>query len=435
MNRKNNYYFVNKFYNIAKYELFKIPRSITGNGTLKTLKIIKKNISSFKIKFFTSKSKVFDWIVPPEWNITDAYVKDKNGLKIIDFKKNNLHIVGYSYPINKIISKSELLKRIHTHKKNKYAIPYVTSYYKKYWGFCCSGITKNIIKNEYNHNDKFEVKVKSNFNKNGKMYYGELFLKGKSKKEILISTYICHPSMANNELSGPIVSMCLINQLKKMKLNKSIRFIFIPETIGSIAYIHKNFYKLKKNTYGGINLSCLGDESKFSYIPSKYGSSIIDNICLETLKKTKIGYKKYSFLDRGSDERQFNSPGVDLPFVTICRSKFGNYKEYHTSFDDFNLVTKKAIYQSVGLLKKVILNFDRIIIPESKIICEPQLGKRKLYPTISNNEGKIFSKKILSFLQYSDGTNTLKQISRFIKLNSKNIKKIYKLLKQYKLIK
>ena len=120
MNRKNNYYFVNKFYNIAKYELFKIPRSITGNGTLKTLKIIKKNISSFKIKFFTSKSKVFDWIVPPEWNITDAYVKDKNGLKVIDFKKNNLHIVGYSYPINKIISKSELLKRIHTHKKNKY---------------------------------------------------------------------------------------------------------------------------------------------------------------------------------------------------------------------------------------------------------------------------------------------------------------------------
>ena len=182
-------------------KLYPIHRSITGKGVVKSLKIIKKNISKLKIKSFNSGAKVFDWIVPPEWNIQDAFIAKLNGEKIIDFKKNNLHIVNYSISIKKIISKTELLKHLHSIPKKKNTIPYITSYYKKYWGFCLSELDKKLLKDE-----KFIVKINSNFDNKGKLHYGELLIKGKSKKEILIHTYICHPRLANNEISGPTVN-------------------------------------------------------------------------------------------------------------------------------------------------------------------------------------------------------------------------------------
>lgn len=238
--------YLEKIYNFAKNILFPINRSLTGAGTRKTLFLIKKHISDLKIKKFRCRSKVFDWQIPSEWNVSDAFVLDKNNNKIVDFKKNNLHLVSYSIPVNKIITKKELLKKMYTLKKQPNAIPYITSYYKKSWGFCISENNKKKINNEYDNNDKFKVVIKSKFNMKGYMNYGEVVLRGKSKEEILISTYICHPSMANNELSGPIVSILLIDYFKKIKLKKTLRFIFIPETIGSIAYIFYNFKKTKK---------------------------------------------------------------------------------------------------------------------------------------------------------------------------------------------
>ena len=186
---------VKKYYNIAKNILFPINRSITGSGTLKTLRIIKSQFSSLSIKSFKSGNNVYDWHIPQEWNVTEAYVKDKNNKKIIDFKQNNLHLIGYSIAAKKILKKKEFLKYIHTIKEKPKAIPYLTSYYKKKWGFCISYNQLINIKNKYSNNDKFYIVIKSNFKKNGKLNYGELVLKGKSKKEILISTYICHPSM------------------------------------------------------------------------------------------------------------------------------------------------------------------------------------------------------------------------------------------------
>ena len=216
------------------------------------------------------------------------------------------------------------------------------------------------------------------------MNYGELVLQGKSKQEILVSTYICHPSMANNELSGPIVSMCLIDYFKKQKnLSKTIRFIFIPETIGSIGYIEKNLTHLKKNVVGGYNLSCIGDERQHSCMFTKYNNTTSDRALVEAYKKLKIKYKIYSFLKRGSDERQYNSPGVDLPIASIFRSKYGEYSEYHTSLDDFSLVTKKGIYGGFSVAKeaiKILLNKE---IPKAKYLCEPQMGKRGLYSNLS----------------------------------------------------
>ena len=425
---------IKKYYNQAKNELFPICRSITGDGVRKTLKIIKKNFSSLKIKEVPSGQKVFDWTIPPEWNINNAYVIDKYNNKIIDFKNNNLHIVNYSYPINKILTKKELLKHVHSLPNKKNAIPYITSYYKKDWGFCTTHKQKIEIDKNYKNQDKFKVVINSNFKKKGHLTYGELLLKGKSSQEILISTYICHPSMANNELSGSIVSMGLINNFKKLKnLKKSIRFIFIPETIGSITYISKNWHNLKQNLIGGYNLSCIGDEREYSCMYSKYGDTQADKALNKAFNALKISFKTYSFLKRGSDERQYNSPGVDLPIASVFRTKYGEYPEYHTSLDDFNVVTQKGVNGGYKVVKKAINILLNKIIPISTISCEPQMSKKGLY-SILNRKDKLNYIDLKNFIQYADGKNDLDSISKYIKLNIRMTKKICKILLMHKLI-
>ena len=425
-----------KYYNLAKNILFPINRSITGKGTKLTLKIIKKYFPTLKIKKIKSGKKVFDWKVPEEWNVKDAYVLDKYGKKIVDFKKNNLHLVGYSIPIEKYINRDQLLQNIYSLKKQPNAIPYVTSYYKKKWGFCMKYNEVKKILSNYKKMDLFKVVIKSKFLKNGNINYGELVLKSKNPQEILISTYICHPSMANNELSGPIVSMSLINYFKKLKnLKKTLRFIFIPETIGSISYLSKNLNHLKKKVIGGYNLSCIGDERNHSCMFTKYGNLPSDEAIIEAYKKLKIKkFKIYSFLQRGSDERQYNSPGVDLPISSIFRSKYLTYKEYHTSLDDFNLVTPKGIKGGYSVAKTAIKILEDKIIPQNIILCEPFMNKKKLYSDISIKRKKDPFKKYVDFLQYSDGRNTLSKICRLINLNYKEGKKVYSILKAKKLI-
>ena len=279
---------VKKFYLFGKNKLFKIYRSLTGKGNLKTLKLIKKEFPNFKIKSFKSNTKVFDWKVPEEWNVKNAYVIDKFGKKIIDFKDNFLHLVGYSHPIKNNLKKKQLLEILYTNKKLKNSIPYITSYYKKKSAFCVSYNFKKSINKNYNINDSFNVFIDSNFKKNGKMHYGEILLKGKSKEEILISTYICHPNMANNETSGIILAMSLIKYFQKKKLEKSIRFIFVPENIGSIAYISKNLQKIKKNMIGGFILSCVGDEKNYSFKPTRMENTFVDEALKSAFKYFKI---------------------------------------------------------------------------------------------------------------------------------------------------
>lgn len=426
---------IKKFYNIAKTKLFPITRSLTGNGVKKTLSIIQKEIPQLKIKKFKSGTKVFDWNIPEEWNVRDAYVIDKYNDRIIDFKKNNLHLVGYSIPIKKNITKKELFKNLYFLKNQPKAIPYITSYYKRRWGFCISYNEYKILDKRYSLNDKFKIVINSNLNKKGNLNYGELILKGKSKKEILISTYICHPSMANNELSGPIVSMGLINYFKNKKLNKTLRFIFIPETIGSISYLSKNIKYLKENVVGGYNLSCIGDERQHSCMFSKYQNSPSDEAIIEAYKLLNIkNYKVYSFLKRGSDERQYNSPGIDLKISSIFRTKYGEYPEYHTSSDNFNLVTLKGCVGGFNVARKSIEILLKRIYPKYKIMCEPQMGKRGLYPTLSTKNEKKLTISYMDFLQYADGTNSLEKISNLIKLELNSVKKINSILFKNKLL-
>lgn len=416
-------------------KLWPINRSITGKGVRQTLKILKKENSILKIKSIKSGTKVFDWKVPAEWEIRDAWIK-YNGKKILNFKDNNLHVVGYSHPVKTKLNYKSLIKKLHFLKKQKNAIPYVTSYYKKNWGFCCT----ERFKNSLNKTGKYEVFIDSKFNPKGKMNYGEIFIKGKSSKEIMFTSNICHPSMANNEISG----ICLISELAKFLKNRknfySYRFLFIPETIGSISIISKKFDKLKKNLIAGFVVVCVGDKGNFSYIQSRYGNNLADKTIKNFFKKSHLKLKKYTWLERGSDERQFCSPLVNLPFASLTRTKYGKFKEYHTSLDKLDtVVTNKNLNLSLNIYKKIINNLESNFFPKCNFYCEPMLGKRGLYNSLSiktdyQDFGLKLSDHILNFISYSDGSNNLHDISKLINLSLKRTEFIYKLLVKKNLV-
>ena len=274
-------------------ELFYINRSITGNGVRETLKSISKKVNNFQINEVSSGTKCFDWKVPKEWNVNDAFIADEKGNKIIDFKDNNIHLVGYSKAVDKVVPYNELMNKLYTIPEMPNVIPYITSYYSEDWGFCVTENQKNNLKKQNYH-----VKIDSSL-KNGSLTYGEVLIKGESKKEIIFSTYICHPSLANDNLSGPVLATYLAMYLQKIKkLRFSYRFIFIPETIGAIAYLNKNLNNLKKNTYAGFILTCVGDNNNYSYLSSRNGDNICDIAALHVLNYSKVQYKKYSFLDK-----------------------------------------------------------------------------------------------------------------------------------------
>ena len=423
----------NQIFNFAK-KIIHFPRSLTGEGVRNTLKEVRNILPNLKIKSFKSGEKVFDWKIPLEWEVKDAFIINPEGKKICDYKDNKLHLVGYSIPVKKILSKKKLLKKLYSLPHLKNAIPYVTSYYKRDWGFCMSHKHKKKLK--YGN---YKVFINSRFKK-GFLNYGELLIKGKSNKEIILSTYICHPEMANNETSGISVLTYLAKWIKSKKRNFSYRIIFVPETVGSIAYIKKNFIKLKKDVIAGLIITCVGDNKKFSYIPSRYGNTLSDFVSLEVLKKNKKKFNTYSWLDRGSDERQFCAPNIELPVCSITKSKYGTYKEYHTSLDKLgSVVVPDGLNESFIVFKKYISylekNYDKNFIPKNNCFCEPQLSKRNLYPSISTLKTASKVKSMMNVLSYVDGKNSIIQIAKLCHVSIIDVKKYLKIFKKHKLIK
>ena len=414
-------------------DLFPICRSITGKGTLKTLSYLKNINPELKINSVASGRKFFDWKVPNEWNVSDAYILHlKSGKKFANFKKNNLYLVNYSHKINKLFNLNELKKKIHTDIKNPKNIPYITSYYKKDWGFCLS----------YNEFSKlptgdYRVVIDSKLSP-GRLHYGELLVKGISKKEILISTNICHPSLANNELSGPLLASYLIQSIKKNFTNNyySYRFLFIPETIGSIIYIKKNLDHLKKNVIAGFVLSCVGDNRAYSIINSRRANTLSD-LSLSTSLMNLKNVKEYSYLFRGSDERQYCSPGVDLPIVGFCRSKYVEYPEYHSSADNLSIISAKGFEGSYNVLFDIFSSFEIGLKPKTIIKCEPQLSKRGLYPTLSDkkNYSNMQVNLRMNLISYCDGDLNIFEISKIIGAPLKNIIEELKILKKNRIVK
>ena len=417
-----------EMYNLLK-NLFPICRSITGNGVRETLRLIKEHIP-IKIREVPSGTKVFDWTVPKEWNIRDAYVLGPKGNKIIDFKKNNLHVVGYSTPINKTIDLSELQKHLHSLEDQPDAIPYLTSYYEERWGFCIEYKERIKLKK-----GKYKVYIDSQLKK-GSLTYGELIIPGQSKKEVFLSAYVCHPSMANNELSGPVVATFIAKWLLSEKRKYTYRIVFIPETIGSITYLSKNISAMKKNVIAGFNINCVGDDRAYSFMPSRNHGTYADKIALRVLKSKHPDFIEYSYLKGGSDERQYNAPGVDLPVVSIMRSKAGEYPEYHTSLDDLNVVSPEGLNGSYEVLKDCMELIENSRYYKVTCLCEPQLGKRGLYPTLSKKKGLARKvKSMVDFLAYADGSKDLIEISNIIKVPVSDLYSIINQLKKAGLIK
>ncbi len=396
-----------QIYQLAE-KLFPICRSITGNGVRETLKKLSEHYP-IHIEEVPSGSQVFDWTVPKEWNIKDAYIETLSGKKVIEFQNSNLHVMGYSEAVDKIVSKEELFKVIYTEPSQPNAIPYVTSYYKKRYGFCMTEEQKRYLTEEQYH-----IVIDSKFS-DGSLTYGEIIIHGETEQEIFLSTYICHPSMANNELSGPCVTIYLADQIAKMKHRRyTYRIVFLPETIGSLTYLSKHYKEMKKYIVAGFNISCVGDNRTYSYIPSRYGNTLADKVAQNILGFHYPSYQKYTYLQRGSDERQYCAPGIDLPVCVICRSKFGEYPEYHTSLDNMQLISPEGLQGAYEVFLKIILALEYNYF--YKIIClgEPQLGKRGLYPTISKKGSYDQIKAMVDFIAYADGKNDLIDISNLI---------------------
>jgi aminopeptidase-like protein len=417
-------------YTLAKV-LWPINRSITGDGVRKTLKILKKICQKITINEVISGKKVFDWVVPDEWNIKEAWIKEPNGKKIVDFSKNNLHVMGYSTPVNKKLNLNELKKYLYTLPNQPKAIPYVTSYYKKRWGFCMSDNLKKKLKS-----GTYRAYINSTLTK-GHLTYGEIILPGETKKEIFLSTNICHPSLANNELSGPVVTIYLAKWLQSLQKRKfTYRIVFVPETIGSITYLSKNYKKMKKNIYAGFNICCIGDDRDYSYLPSRKSDTISDKVSKHVLKWTDKNYKTYNWSDRGSDERQYCSPGIDLPVASIMRTKYGEYPEYHTSQDDLKkVVTPKGLEGGYNILRRSLEVLENNCFPKTNMLAEPQLSKRNLYPTISIKNSTKNLKLMMDLISHSDGKCSLLDIANKINVPIWSLYPLLKILKEKKVLK
>lgn len=405
--------------------LWPITRSLTGDGNRESLKILSE-IVELTVSEIPSGKECFDWNVPPEWNVREAWVKDSKGKTIIDFANHNLHLLGYSTPFKGQISFDELNKHLYTLADQPNLIPYLTSYYQERWGFCLSHQQWEKI----DRNEQFDVYIDSEMNSNGSMSVAEAYLPGESNKEILVSTYICHPSMANNELSGPLVSAFIYKELKKKQNRKySYRFLFHPETIGAIYHLHKYGDGWKNNLVAGYVVTCVGDDGPFTYKRSRNQS--IANLAAESvLSNRNKDFTILDFFPRGSDERQYCSPGFNLPVGSVMRSMYSNFAEYHTSGDNKDFISFDAMKETVEVYLDI---FDQIekgefehiptisISPKSSDeeyyvnqfpYCEPQLGKRGLYPTLSEKTKENFVEAMMWLLNYSDGMHSLSEIAK-----------------------
>ena len=401
-----------EIYNDIK-NLYRTCNSLTGAGIESTWEYIKNEIpmTIHKIK---SGTEVFDWKVPKEWNIKDAYIKDPDGKKILDLKDHYLHVLGYSIPINKKISLTELKENIYTLPEYPDWIPYRTSYYKENWGFCMK------------HNDflklkdgLYEVVIDSTL-EDGYLAYGDLIIKGQTEKEILISSYCCHPQQCNDNISGTVLAMHLAKYLLNKDNYYTYRFIFIPETIGAIVYLSKNIDIMKKNTIGGYVLTCVGDEGDFTYLKTRKENQFIDKITLFLLEQSGLNYKIRDFPTCGSDERQYNYPGIDLNVGSLMKSKYGEFNEYHTSGDNLDFVTAKGLGDTYDFYIKCINLIENNHYYLNTKLCEPMLGKYGLYDMVGgvqSNKKLHLGSLCRKILYYCDGNNDIIDISN--KLNIK----------------
>ena len=386
-------------------KLFPIPRSLTGSGVRQTLEILSQCSNRFQPITFDSGTTVGDWKIPKEWVVREAYVLDPDGKRILDFRENNLCLVGYSVPFRGTLNLQEFLEHVHTLEDQPAATPYVTSYYSPRWGFCMPYEKLLNLKQ-----GNYEIVVDTELF-DGQLDMAEVVIPGESKTEVFFSTYVCHPSMANNEVSGPVLAFFLIKLLESRDNFYTYRFVLGPETIGSIAYLSRNESHLRETVVAGFNLTCVGDDRTFSFLPSRRGDTVSDRVSKKVLKASGNNFQEYTWLDRGSDERQYCSPGVDLPMASVMRSKYGEYPEYHTDLDKLGtVVTAEGLNGSLKIYSEIIEELESSRFPKLTTLGEPFMTKYGKYNTLSIKNGANHS-KLLDFLSLADGQSSLEDIA------------------------
>lgn len=353
-----------------------------------------------------SGTQVFDWQVPDEWNISGARLIGPAGQVIADWANCNLHVVGYSTPIDVELSLEDLQQHLHSLPDQPDAIPYMTSYYNRTWGFCLAHEVREALVS-----GTYRAVIESTIVP-GSLTYGELVIPGESEDEIFISTYVCHPSMANNELSGPVVSAALARHIESQpNRHYTYRFAFVPETIGALTYSSINRDTLRANVVAAFNLTCIGDDRAFTYLASREGTLRLDRIAKRILR-SRENVVHYSYLIRGSDERHYGAPGMDLPIISLMRSRYADYPEYHTSLDDLeNVVTPTGLQGGFDMVLECLETLENVPIYLATQIGEPQLGRRGLYHLIM---GKTIENEVMlrtDILAYADGQHDIDDMS------------------------
>ena len=385
--------------------LFPLCRSITGEGLRESLSLIGERIP-ITVRGLPTGTDVFDWRIPKEWVVRQAWIRDQNGNDVVNFHSHNLHLVGYSRPVHARMKLADLKPHLHSKPEIPHAIPYRTSYYKDDWGFCMPhDLLKNLQDGEY------EVLVDTDL-VDGEINYGELLIPGSVDEEFLISCHCCHPSMANDNLSGMAVATELASRMASRELRYSYRFLFLPGTIGSIAWLATNQAAISKIS-GGLVLACVGDPGPLTYKKSRHGDAVIDRAVRSFFSSECPNSETKEFTPYGYDERQYGSPGVNLAVGSLSRSSYGSFPEYHTSADDMSFITPEAMWDTLEKVEQILFIVDRNTrYLNLKPMAEPQLGKYGLYGTTGGIQTNASSEMALLWvLNLSDGSHDLLAIS------------------------
>jgi aminopeptidase-like protein len=387
--------------------LWPIHRSLAGPGIRDTLAILGASLDGFTVSQVASSSRVLDWVVPDEWHLRSAWLEAPDGRRLCDVADNTLHVMGYSTSVNARLSLAELQPHLYSLPDQPEAIPYVTSYYERKWGFCLSHRERESLPMGTYHARIDAAHIA------GSLDWGQFVLPGTTTEEVLFSTYCCHPAMANNELSGPVLAVALAEWLAAQPQRRyTYRFLFVPEMIGSAAVLETHRAHLTAHVRAAFNLTCVGDERAWSFLPSRLGDTYADRLARHVLRHAVGHYNSYAWRDRGSDESMYCAPGIDIPMVSIMRSKYGTYPEYHTSLDIPGLVvTARGLAESLCIHRTLVDVIENDCMPRSLVLGEPQLGRRGLYPQTSIKGSTAPVKDMLDLISHADGQTRLLEIA------------------------